>query len=243
MMNKMRRQSVAQTQAAEALHATADVSARREYWDLDDVAKFQTSMPDYRIVVYQLEPSLTPWTCWPENTPLPKSSIYLWLADRHFQTITSMSGFFGTRGFCSVCLKPYSHSHACGTYSCPECRQPHCSNTAKIVGAPKLHCDDCKRNFATQACHDDHLAEHDKKSDCEMRVMCTFCELVVPRRKEARVDHNCMKMYCHTCNSSQEGWHKCNIQSGVKDTPTDVNLDESDGLLDDDDDKSEEKVN
>ena len=81
------------------------------------------SLHDYQIIVVDSNRQYTCFAFGNGNTLLA-----ILHEDEHYDTLTSLQGFFGTSYFCGQCLKPYNQQgeqdeHWCGNSECPSCHK------------------------------------------------------------------------------------------------------------------------
>ena len=86
------------------------------------------SLRDYRIIVVDANRQYACFAFGDGNTLLA-----ILHEDEHYNTLTSLPGFFGTSYFCGRCLKPYDHQ---GNHRCFEGKGVHCP------GCQEVECDD-----------------------------------------------------------------------------------------------------
>ena len=87
--------------------------------------------------------------------------------DGHYDTLTSLPGFFGKSYFCSFCYQPYNHAgqHACtnNPTHCGGCLQNGCSDYRDAYAhyqSPTVSCPSCRRAF-----YGPHLSGQPPRSD------------------------------------------------------------------------------
>ena len=90
--------------------------------------------------------------------------VYLYLVDDfHYHTISSVTGFFSAKFFCSSCLKHYDHKerHECEV-TCIVCKTTDCPKTEEPVT-----CQKCHMTCRSQKCYQRHSTKNKRRSECE----------------------------------------------------------------------------
>ena len=166
----------------------------------------------------------------------------------HYDTITSLTGYFGSSYVCKRCYKPYDHEgqHKCSNNKerCPACQQNVCNNYLDAINEHRqshLPCTDCNGSFFGTSClkqHREHTqagrlaSESNKPSVCTYRKKCKEClKMLIGTKEQER--HKCGHVECHSCKEYVEARnHKCYIQVATK----------KDEEEDDDDDEETKKT-
>ena len=94
--------------------------------------------------------------------------------DDHYDTLTSLPGFFGSSCFCGRCLKPYNQQgrHRCSEgkdVHCPGCQKNECDDyieaylRKRLAHIPSRH---CRRQFYGDACFQLHQTKSLSEKAC-----------------------------------------------------------------------------
>ena len=178
---------------------------------IDEVELFQNYLVNYQIVVISGDHNNTNIYPLQVSGNNQKPLLGLYYKDKHFDTITSISGFIGKSYYCKRCLKGYDHTteHLCPAM-CRRCRAFGCewNDTRKT-------CDDCERTFKNQACYDHHKqpVNGGGRSVCQIIRKCPGCDIYMDIRKHKN-GHICGKK-CTTCKvvyKPKETEHLCYMQ-------------------------------
>ena len=117
------------------------------------------SLRDYRIVVVDSNRQYACFAFGNGNTLLA-----ILHEDEHYDTLTSLPGFFGTSHFCGRCLKPcnqqgrHRYSEGKGVH-CPGCQQKECDNYIEAYlrkRSAHIPCRHCGRQFYGEPCFQLH---------------------------------------------------------------------------------------
>ena len=159
--------------------------------------KFQSVLPNYQLVIV----SRDHFNSIIYHGPTKQQQITLYLAERHFSVITSMTAFLRRSYYCIHCRKGYSQRsrHRCAV-GCSAC----CSKTS-CVEENKQQCNICHRWFYSESCFENHL----RLNTCERLYLC-HCQVLVNR--DRNVDHKCGYAVCGVCKKTLPIDHKCYMQ-------------------------------
>ena len=151
----------------------------------------------------------------------------------HYDTITSLTGYFGTSYVCKRCYKPYDNEgrHRCDKNKerCPACQQNVCNDYLDAIKQHRtshLSCRDCHGSFFGNTCikqHKEHTqsgslvsANKRQPSVCQHRKKCKECLKMLVGIKQQE-QHKCGYVECHSCKEYVEAaTHKCYIQVAPK---------------------------
>lgn len=201
------------TTMAQTLCRLADLPTDRPL-GLTDIHAFEELL-DVNVLVLSSRCGNT--FCRVANDPLRKN-IYLYLTendddddDDHFDSISSINGFFNYGYFCETCLKPYKNKgkHSCTT-SCDVCG----SNDCPEENDP-MSCRSCNRTCRSRACFQRHGAKTDmrgrdiEKSMCDRLYQCKICRKVIDKSQRKPEEHMCGEWKCTNCFQYQMGRHLC----------------------------------
>lgn len=191
----------------------------------EELTKFALapSLYDYQLLLVDATRGYSVTTFGP---PQDKQIVLLY-QEGHYDTITTLPGFFGTSYFCARCYKPYANEgrHACTNNPdhCPACLQTGCPDytDAKCRGhRASLPCGSCKRLFHGTTCIQNHLtrsyngqpANASHISVCTQRRKCTTCKKLLVGFKDQK-EHHCGYVHCPSCKEYVEvATHKCFVQ-------------------------------
>ena len=134
--------------------------------------------------------------------------------DQHYDTLTSLPGFFGQGYFCGRCLKPYNvrghHNCAEGKgIHCPCCQQDTCEDYVEAyLRGQKAHlpCPHCRRFFHGDGCFTLHHTQTiggatvgpNHRSVCESWRKCAGCHKLLKSVQDQQ-DHRCGFGTCPAC--------------------------------------------
>ena len=148
--------------------------------------------------------------------------------DEHYDTLTSLPGFFGQGYYCGQCLKPYNvrGHHNCaegkGIY-CPCCQQDTCEDYVEVyLRGRKAHlpCPHCRQFFHGDGCL---TLDHTKTiggaavgpnhwSVCESWRKCAGCHKLLKSVQDQQ-DHRCGFGTCPACMEEVDlKEHRCFFQ-------------------------------
>jgi hypothetical protein len=199
---------------AEYLHRKANLKVEKREYGLEDVKKFQESLPDYQLVVISKDFFNGIVYKGPINS---KKQLILYEVEKHYHVITSFRGFFSNINyFCNVCLEHYHafRGHAKCRGLCNLCLHPGCTEDSQIDWK---YCSDCNRYFKSQLCLSNHNIKPSIKSlpICEKYAKCTGCNKILPRYKIDPDNHHCGSILCKYCKQwvLDMNEHKCFIQT------------------------------
>ena len=144
------------------------------------------SLRDYRIVVADANRE---YACFAFGQGA--TLLALLHKDEHYDTLTSLPGFFGQGYFCGRCLKPYNvrGRHQCSEgkgVHCPGCQQNECDDyiEAYLRKRPAhIPCHHCRRQFYGDACFQLHQTKTPQwksvwsQSVIGMRLVAQMCKL------------------------------------------------------------------
>ena len=145
----------------------------------------------------------------------------------HYDTITSLPGFFGTSYVCAYCFKGYDHQgqHRClrNENHCGACLQEGCPDHARArstYGSTTRTCDQCLRSFYGDVCFENHVGRSydgkpigpEKPAVCIVRRKCKECLKLLRGNKEIK-EHVCGHATCPSCKDYVEiEDHRCFLQ-------------------------------
>ena len=170
----------------------------------EEVKKFQDILPEYQINVLSKEHfnDIT------YSGPAGGKPIYLYCHDKHYDVITSMTGFLNRSYFRTMCKKGYQHKerHARNN-PCNFCHQLHTDTREDWT-----YCRDCNCNFVNETCFNLHLKRTENgKSTCDVYYRCQLCNQLINRSKH-KESHVCGETYCQTCKGCFSDGHQCYMQ-------------------------------
>ena len=128
--------------------------------------------------------------------------IYLEDCGRHFNLITSMTGYRGRDEYCKYCNTGYmrSRGHTC-RYGCNKCQSP----SICVSEGVDIECVECHLNFESNICFTQH-----KQTLCKIRRKCPQCEVIYNTRN----DHFCGFYHCNICKENYNTQpHECFIRT------------------------------
>ena len=173
---------------------------------LKDVEAFEEAL-DIRVMVVSARLGNKFITC-PSTDQRP--CVYLYLVDDcHYHTISSVTGFFSARYFCSSCLKHYNNrnEHECEV-TCIVCKTTDCPKTEEPVT-----CQKCHMTCRSQTCYQRHSTKNKGRSECETWWKCTTCYKVINTTKREKEDHRCGEYHCTSCDKYVMRDHLCYLRS------------------------------
>ena len=191
--------------------------------DIDRLAQ-APSLCDYRIVVIDANRQYACFAFGEGDTLLG-----ILHEDEHFDTVTTLPGFFGRNHFCGRCLKPYDHQgrHNCAEgkgIHCPCCQQDTCEDYVKAyLCGRKAHylCRDCQRFFHGDGCLTLHqtkaiggatVAGSNYRSVCESWKKCRGCHKLLKSVQDQQ-EHRCGFGTCPSCREEVDlKEHRCFVQ-------------------------------
>ena len=250
-----------QTWLARSLHRKAGVPEGA--CGYDELEQFQTYLTGYEIVVVDADRRYSCKSFKPQSG-LPKLSLLY--SDGHYDVITTLQGFFGTKYFCNTCLQGYDNlgKHTCKQNKkfCYACRQQNCSDhqeAQKTKRRAHLRCSACNRKFFGENCLQNHLTmdrrgrENSEHPVCRAVRRCGYCQKQENTEKDI-ARHQCGYGRCPSCKDYVNiDEHKCFIQVSKKrkaasaDRPTkrqrkEENEEENDESMDEEDDDETESI-
>ena len=198
-----------QLQRALDLHQAANVPLGP--CGMDEVKLFQQHLTNYQIIVVSGDHNNA--IIYPPKPPGTdeKSSISLYYHNKHFDVITTLSGFLNRSYFCHSCHKSYSNTadQVCPDM-CGSCRGFGC-----VFEGVGILCNECDRMFKSQSCYNNHKEPINSggRSVCEVVRKCEKCGKSMDVR-QIKNGHICGKK-CRTCGvmlESEDVDHQCYIQ-------------------------------
>jgi hypothetical protein len=142
----------------------------RNYFTLDDIANIERLLNiQIKIVAAECFNSII-------YSGLEKDvKVYLYKNGNHFDTINSMTGFYGQSYYCEKCDKPYQNKdgHKCKTKDkiCVMCfKSNHKEDSSK-----RIYCEKCNRYCFNQKCLENH------SEVCERFHKCLKCNKILKR--------------------------------------------------------------
>ncbi|CAH1382855.1 unnamed protein product, partial [Tenebrio molitor] len=128
--------------------------------------------------------------------------VYLYKNGTHFDTISSMTAFYGQSYYCEKCDKPYQNKdkHKCKTKDkiCIMCFKSITKKTAK-----RIYCEKCNRYCFNQECLQNH------SEVCEQFYKCLNCNKILKRRDKMVDEGN--KMIEEGNETIEKGNNKINM--------------------------------
>lgn len=122
--------------------------------------------------------------------------IYIYLHNEHYDVITSMTGFCGSKNYCDSCEKPYEDiiKHSCPS-RCYICFRLDCQLNIPI------RCRDCGRRCQSSECFSAHKELKGKKKTnfCDDLYQCKTCSKVIRRQERPQHLHQCGEIKCKSC--------------------------------------------
>lgn len=133
----------------------------------------------------------------------------MFLHNEHYDVITSMNKFCGSKFYCEGCEKPYDkvEDHKCSK-RCFICYRLDCTPDSPI------RCIDCDRQCLSFECYNFHkkIAGNRKTSYCDDLYQCRDCCKVIKRRKRPMHLHRCGEIRCKPCNTYvMPENHRCHL--------------------------------
>ena len=136
------------------------------------------------------------------------------MADKHFDAIVSMTGFFGTNFLCHRCKKGYGENYTCKE-KCNLCQDTDCNSYDTL--ARYIVCDDCNCYFKNEACFNSHKKVFVcKSSRCKIFYRRHDCFRILNNKKYPKDSHKCDKYHCNTCKKVVDEGHLCYMQNVAK---------------------------
>jgi hypothetical protein len=133
--------------------------------------------------------------------------VYLYKNGTHFDTISSMTAFYGQSYYCEKCDKPYQNKdkHKCKTKDkiCIMCFKSITKKTAK-----RIYCEKCNRYCFNQECLQNH------SEVCEQFYKCLNCNKILKRRDKMVDEGN--KMIEEGNETIEKGNNKINMFTGKR---------------------------
>ena len=170
--------STQQRKLALELHANAGVPLG--LCGLPEIQKFQDHfLGQYQINVISLEHR---FNCVFSGPAAPKQ-IFIVYGEKHFDVITSMTGFLNRSYYCAPCNAAFNDRtrHHCANF-CKFCLRPECGQDEVEHW---IQCQDCNCFFRNQSCYDQHRSHKDKnRTLCERLKRCTVCHRIYSRANE-----------------------------------------------------------
>ena len=134
-----------------------------------------------------------------------------WNGDKHYDTVTKVTGLMGCSYYCEYCDVGYTNR---GDHRCNDgC--DGCYSDIPCIPGQKVKCVDCKRTFKSQSCFDNHKAikGNQKKSICQLVYNCEKCSRRIIGNKKNHVCPGNRK--CKICKEIVGPNHQCYIQKYV----------------------------
>ena len=211
-----------QTKLAEELHANAGVAFGA--CGYQELQTFQNHLADFEIILVDAERGYTATSF---NPGSGKPKLALLYDKEHYDTITSLAGFFGTSYFCNRCLKGYNNEgkHACKKNKtfCRACRRQTCQDFNHANGLKATRpCHLCRRKFFGEQCFEAHLVldnqgkNNPEQSICQTVKRCKLCfKLETGKDKIKR--HKCGHAFCPSCHFYVDiASHRCFVLPPMK---------------------------
>ena len=217
--NNLRKGQPLQTRLARELHQLAGVPEGP--CGLEEVAKFQSVLPDYQIKVMTVDP---PYGVIYKGPQSLDQLVLLVKSDHHYNGCNSYAGFLSRSYYCHDCDKGYNKenfkSHPCNGKWCACCQMKNCVDylsAKERCRSPRatVPCNICRRTFFGDTCLGNHY--HGKKggpssSLCHTLKRCTTCHKNYTLGKKTP-KHKRGWSECPFCTKRVElARHKCYIQ-------------------------------
>ena len=208
-----------QKRRAQDLHRQADVPEGP--CGLEEIAKFQSVLPDYQIKVITADP---PYGIIFKGPVACDKKILLVKTDGHYDGCKSFQGFLSRSYYCHDCDTGYNNEnaadHPCDGKWCSACHTKDCpgyltAKTASRHPRPPTPCTFCKRKFYGDSCLANHYLKQGKtKPLCQRLKKCTKCS----KQYDADEKHKCGWGVCPYCEENVKiDTHQCYIQPEKKD--------------------------
>jgi hypothetical protein len=130
--------------------------------------------------------------------------IYLWRrkgedGKHHYDVITSMAGFTGSKFYCHYCDKGYEKKwmHRCEQH-CSTCGRDKC-----LRDASASYCLLCRKFCQNTTCMQEHAAI------CSKSWYCGACQRIFPSNQFPKEKHRCGEHICKGCKKSVLANHLC----------------------------------
>ncbi len=186
----------------------AGFTVGRVFSYMDDLDIFQAKVfTEYQLVVVDEQQGNVVMRRCPEKGNLPE--IWLYYNRKHFDLITSDTGFYRSSYYCRSCEKPYhiKSQHRCGG-KCHLCYR----YLTDCIEIKKIKCEKCLRVFRNEGCFNTHNeVKNNGTSYCDEIFVCAKCNRFINlTKKTGEKKHECGKFYCQTCKDFViEHQHKC----------------------------------
>ena len=198
--NSIRQGRGIQRELAIDLHKKAGIPI--ESCGIEEIKQFQSVLLNYQIHVISKEH----FNAIIYKGPDGGIHIYLYHHNKHYDIITTMTGFLNRNFFCNRCKKGYDHKerHSCNN-PCHFCRKLHPDDQDEAW----QYCDICNCKFVNQICFEKHKSKTEQgQSTCELYYRCKDCGQLINRAKH-RKPHVCGEMFCKTCKDYFSENHQC----------------------------------
>ena len=204
------------------LHKEAGIPIEARDYTLNDVAKFQKYLREFKIYVFE---KLKGTKCiFADSSVSSEKRIYLFLRNKHFHIITAIDPFLPHKyKFCHHCVKIYHKSSTFKHYSCKSvcalCLHQSCDSQVVLQRNDRSweECEKCRRYFPGTLCYENHkLPGFQKtKSACDQHVKCTTCGKIVLRLQMG--NHVCHSIFCKLCKKEylKGEEHVCYIRKKI----------------------------
>ena len=158
---------------------------------------------------------------------LTNDVVCLWLNNKHYDVVLSMTKFSKLNNFCVRCMShlgqfEHQDNHICNTkLTCQRCyRQTNCSRVYEKND--KIECAKCNILFYDFECFSNHMtnrifkpiqSNHGRLTPCQYLFFCDICDKICPRfifyTKTNVKKHNCDKVFCYHCKNYKKKDHYC----------------------------------
>lgn len=168
------------------------INIETEPMTLEILEKIQNKSP-YQIICYSDDNSIL------YRGPRKLKQIYICNSNNHYNAITSITGYLGSKKYCVHCYKAYNHQfHKCH-HLCVKC-----NSSAHEIMTPEVKCNSCNRTFNGTQCYENHLGDV-----CKKKKQCSICLREYESRKSK---HNCEIHNCQHCGEKYKYKHNCHIK-------------------------------
>ena len=190
----------------------------------NELERFAQALPDYTLIVVDADRCYERYV-YGHGTTL----LGLLYSEEHYDTLSSLSGFFNQSYFCGRCLSPYNTEgcHSCPNNPdrCPACTRQGCIDylACRQGGKQANHrCNVCRRLFYGESCYLYHCthttygknAFNSESSVCAMIKRCPQCFKMLRMRMAADRAHVCGNAGCPSCHTLCDiSQHKCFVQT------------------------------
>ena len=189
-----------------------------------ELEKLAGVLPNFKIVVVDANRRYERYVYGSGNTLLG-----LLYSDGHYDTITSLAGFFDKSYFCGRCISPYNWEghHACANNPdhCPRCLQTGCPDfldARQSYRSPDVFCPHCRISFFGSTCQLKYIthtraekpATNPSTTVCSTVQRCATCFKLLNFQTRDRAGHRCGYAECPSCRDVHDlNTHRCYVQT------------------------------